>query len=81
MQLDDLIALTSTPNSADEMLNVMKSITMVDDIPEGEKAALATGFLIGLAYAVAKVQEPEGLPQAAKTLLELTIQWRNDGFM
>lgn len=78
MNIDDLIASTGVPQTADEMLTVFQAVMEADDLSDDERAAFAMGFTVGCSYALAKYTEGDIRP-AAQTLLRLQNEWDAHG--
>lgn len=80
MKFDDLIALAKTPETGDDILAGMLLILEADDLTENDKAGFATGFLMGVTYALAKSNEGD-VPGAARTLIWLQKEWEANGVL
>jgi len=83
VNFDDLIALAKEPegpNCGDEMLAGVQLILTADDLSENDKAGFATGFLMGLTYALTMSNEGR-IVDAARTLLRLQNEWEAGGLL
>jgi len=80
MKLDDLLALTTTPESADDILGGAELVLSADDLSGNDRAGFATGFLMGLTYCLAMSNERR-VPDAARTLLRLQREWEANGVL
>lgn len=80
MKFDELLDSVSEPKTADDLLAGMNLILTADDLTENDKAGFATGFLMGLTYALAMNNETR-IPEAARTLLRLQREWEASGLI
>ncbi len=75
MKFDDLIDNMAEPEKADDILAGAEVVLTADDLSGDDKAGFATGFLMGLTYAVA--MSTENRPrEMAQTLLRLLSEWQ-----
>jgi hypothetical protein len=75
---DDLIESLKPSEKAVDILAGVELILTADDLKPNDRAGFATGFLVGLTYALAKSNEGD-TPGAALTLLRLQREWEARG--
>jgi hypothetical protein len=80
VKFDELLDGLATPETADEILAGTQLILSAEDLSSNDRAGFATGFLMGLTYALAKSNEGD-VPGAARTLLRLQNEWEANGVL
>lgn len=80
MTLDDLLVLYDAPKTGDDMLKVLQLVMTADDLTDNDRAAVATGFVIGCSYALAKSNEGD-MRSAARNLIRLQKEWQASGLL
>ena len=74
MKFNELLAQAQPSERGEDILAGAEMILTADDLSENDKAGFATGFLMGLTYALAMGNVGQ-MPAAAKTLLRLSNEW------
>lgn len=79
MSFNELMDMIDQPRTGDEMLNVLKTIILADDMSGNEQGALAVGFIIGASFVLAHHNEGH-IEQSALGLMQMMALWENTIF-
>lgn len=74
MKFDELMGMIGAPQTGDEMLNVLKTMLMADDLTDDEMAAVASGFMIGASFVLAKCNAGQ-MEDAAVAIIQMMRQF------